>query len=104
MPRGDRDRRRAGWTLALGVAGLSALALLPPAMLEAMPSLCLWRALHLPCWGCGSVRALAWLMHGHPARAWACNHNVILTAPLLAALLVVATGRTLRRRAEGPGR
>jgi len=97
VTRDNPDRRRAGGALGLILVGLFALALIPSSALGAMPSLCLWHRLHLPCWGCGSVRALASLVHGHPARAWEYNHNIILTAPLLLALLVTTARETIRQ-------
>ena len=84
------------------LGALLALALVPPTVLERLPSLCLWHRLNLPCWGCGTVRALSALLHGDVAGAWRINHNVAGTAPLLLALL---TGQALaiwkRRAAAG---
>lgn len=82
--------------LTLAVAGF---ALLSPEVLTRGPDLCLWRYFfHLPaCPACGTTRALAAFFHGEFAQALAFNRNVVVTAPLLLALLAQDVNRLLRR-------
>ena len=69
---------------------VAAFCMLPPELLGRGPDVCLWR--HLlgvsSCPACGSTRALAAFFHGHWAQALAYNRNVLVTAPLLTAMLV----------------
>ena len=62
----------------------------PPEVLARGPDLCLWKHLfHLAaCPACGSTRALAAFFHGNLAQALAYNRNVLVTGPLLIALLL----------------
>jgi len=87
--------------LALLLAGF---CLISPETLARGPDLCLWRALfHLPaCPACGSTRALAALFHGHWAQALDYNRNVVVTAPLLLAMLVDDLRGLLRACARRP--
>lgn len=58
--------------------------LIPTSWLESRPSICLIRNVFgLPCPGCGMVRALSCLSHGHFRKAWQYNRLVVLVAPLL---------------------
>lgn len=63
---------------------------IPPEMLARGPDICIWKHLFrlTACPACGSTRALAAFFHGHLAQALAYNRNVIVTGPLLIALLV----------------
>lgn len=72
-------------SLTLGV-----FVAVPPEMLARGPDICLWKHLfHLTaCPACGSTRALAAFFHGHMAQALGYNRNVMVTGPLLIALLV----------------
>lgn len=81
----DRRTRRLLAT-AVVVAGF---CLVPPELLSRGPNLCLWsRLLHLAaCPACGSTRALAAFFHGRWGEAWAYNRNVLVTAPMLIALV-----------------
>ena len=78
----------ARWVV-LSIA-LVGFALVPPEVLGRGPDICLWKHLfHLSaCPACGSTRALAAFFHGHIAQALAYNHNVLVTGPLLMALLI----------------
>lgn len=59
--------------------------LIPTSWLEGRPSICPIRGvLGVPCPGCGMVRSLSCLAHGHVQRAWQYNRLVVLVAPLLA--------------------
>ena len=78
----------------------------PPEMLSRGPDICLWKHLfHLAaCPACGSTRALAAFFHGHITQALAYNRNVMVTGPLMIALLVqdFITGlRRLKELSEG---
>jgi hypothetical protein len=94
MPGSTARIRRLG--IVLAVVGM--LCLVPPETLARGPDLCLWKhLLHLPaCPACGSTRALAAFFHGHFAQALAFNRNVVVTGPLLLALLVQDILRALR--------
>ena len=88
--------------LALGLA-LVGFCFLSPETLAGSPDLCLWRHIfHLSaCPACGSTRALAAFFHGDFAQALAFNRNVVLTAPLLVALLVQETLRLVSCKRNG---
>ncbi|MGQ9683861.1 MAG: DUF2752 domain-containing protein [Anaerolineae bacterium] len=62
------------------------LALIPLRWLDSGPRICLWHSLFGRCPTCGTTRALAALLRGHPRRALAYNRNVLIVAPLLAAI------------------
>jgi hypothetical protein len=85
------------WPVLLVVLG--AFVLLPPERLAQGPDLCLWRHLfHLAaCPACGSMRALAAFFHGRFAAALAFNRNVVVTAPVLLALIAQDLAHFLRR-------
>lgn len=71
--------------------------LLPSRWLERGPSLCLVRRVTgRPCPGCGMLRALSYLAHGDPRRAWQYNRLVIVVAPLLAFIWLQACIKTNR--------
>ena len=77
----------SGRGLALGAALLGVLAgvvlfCFDPAQYAFYP-FCLWHSLTgLACPGCGSLRALHQLLHGHPAAAFHLNPLLILSLPL----------------------
>jgi hypothetical protein len=74
------------------------LAAVPPAWLDRLPSLCINQSLLGFCPACGTVRALAHLLHGEFPAAVAHNPNCLLVGPLLLALLLLqARGRLDRR-------
>jgi len=90
---------------AFVASALAVFALVSPEALAHGPDLCLWRHLfHLSaCPACGSTRALAAFFHGHFAQALAYNRNVVVTAPLLGAMLLDDLRRLLQRVAiPGP--
>jgi hypothetical protein len=70
-------------------AAVAAFCLIPTKLLARGPSLCVWRYIfHIGgCPGCGSTRALAAFFHGRFAQAIAFNRNVVVTGPLILALL-----------------
>jgi uncharacterized protein DUF2752 len=90
--------------LPLLLLAVAALCLIPPEMLERGPNLCLWSWLfHLrACPACGSTRALASFFHGHFARAFAFNRNIVVTGPALLALIALDSLRLLREAFAAP--
>jgi len=94
-----------GVVLALALAAFIAV---PPEVLARGPDLCLWKHLFglAACPACGSTRALAAFFHGHLMQALAYNRNVLITAPMLLALLsqdAVAGIRILWQQQTGKG-
>jgi hypothetical protein len=91
------------WAVLAGVLAL--LCLVPPEIFARGPDLCLWRHLfHLSaCPACGSTRALAAFFHGNFAQALAFNRNVVVTAPLLVALLLDDLRRVVKGRGGSHG-
>jgi hypothetical protein len=67
----------------LAALALVLAAVVPTKVWLAMPAVCPSRWVGLRCPGCGMVRALSLLMHGHPRDAWAMNPRVALVAPVL---------------------
>ena len=84
------------WLALYAVAGV--LLLLPPEILAQGPALCLWGKLfHLAaCPACGTTRALCAFFHGQFLQALAFNANVVVTAPVMLALIAIDTGRLVR--------
>lgn len=93
-------------TAAVLSAAVVLLMVIPPSFLERLPSVCLNRQLlrlvglrgAAYCMGCGSVRALSHLFHGHIAQAVRFNVNCLVIAPLVVGLIVGNFGRWLRGR------
>ena len=77
------------------LVAVAALAVIPPAWIERLPSVCLNRHVFGFCPACGSLRALVHLFHGDVAGAVRFNPNVLLTGPLLMALLLMSLWRAL---------
>jgi hypothetical protein len=71
------------------LAAVVTFAAVPPEAFARGPALCLWRFVFqvAACPACGSTRALAAFFHGRFTEALAFNRNVIVTAPLILALL-----------------
>jgi hypothetical protein len=86
---GSRALREAIFLLAAIVA----LAVVPPAWVEQLPSVCLTRHIFGFCPACGTIRALVYLFHGAVGQALRHNPNCLLTGPLLLALLVARLRR-----------
>ncbi len=84
---------------AVVAAAVGAFVLVPPERFARGPDLCMWRYLfHVAaCPACGSTRALAAFFHGRFAAALAFNRNVLVTAPVLLALLAEDVAHLLRR-------
>jgi hypothetical protein len=103
-PPGPRATLSRGWKvltalLALAtVAGGAVLFLFDPAQYGFYPFCLFHRLTGLNCPGCGGLRALHQLAHGHLATAFRLNALVVLGLPIGAWL----GARWLRRRASGP--
>jgi hypothetical protein len=93
----SESRQRLSAIVLLAVVG--ALAVIPPAWVERLPSVCLNQKIFGFCPGCGSLRALVRLFHGDLAGAVHFNINVFLTGPLLLALLLARLRRAPARTA-----
>ena len=78
---------------------IAAFVVIPPAWVERLPSLCLNQRIFGFCPGCGTLRALVRLFHGDLAGAVHFNLSVLLTGPLLLALLVARLRRAPARTA-----
>jgi len=76
------------------------MAVVPPAFVERLPSVCLNRQIFGFCPACGSLRALVYLFHGAIGQALRHNPNCLLTGPLLIVLLF-SDLRHLARRSGG---
>jgi hypothetical protein len=94
--------RRTRRLLAVAVV-VAGFCMVPPELLARGPNLCLWRRLlHLAaCPACGSTRALAAFFHGRWGEAWAYNRNVLVTAPVLMALVAGDAVLLLRKLLGG---
>ena len=80
-------------------AAIALLAVVPPSLVERLPSVCLNRHIFGFCPACGSLRALTYLFHGALGQALRHNLNCLLTGPVLVILLL----SDLRRLARSSG-
>jgi hypothetical protein len=71
------------------------LVVVPPALVERLPSVCLNRHIFGFCPACGSLRALVCLFHGALGQALKYNPNCLLTGPVLVLLLLVSLRRSV---------
>jgi hypothetical protein len=83
---------RQAITLTMIVA---ALALVPPSLVERLPSVCLNRHIFGFCPACGSLRALVHLFHGALGPALRHNVNCLLTGPILLIFLLANLRRAV---------
>ena len=83
------------WQVALLLAAVVALAAVPPAWVERLPSVCLNRHIFGFCPACGSLRALVCLFHGAVGQAFRHNLNCLLTGPVLVLLLLAGLRRAV---------
>jgi len=90
--------KRSHLRIALLLAVMVALTVVPPSLVERLPSVCLNHRLFGWCPGCGSLRALVRFFHGDFAGAVRFNPNVLVTAPLLVLLLLDGLRRALRSK------
>ena len=77
------------------LVAVAALAVIPPAWVERLPSVCLNRHIFGFCPACGSLRALVHLLHGALGPALKLNPNCLLTAPVLILLLLASLRRAV---------
>ena len=77
------------------LVAVAALAVIPPAWVQRLPSVCLNRHIFGFCPACGSLRALVCLFHGALGRALEHNVNCLLTGPILVVLLLAGLRRAL---------
>lgn len=91
--------------IAVLVAVMAGLCLVPLEALAHGPNLCLWCHLFRlsACPACGSTRALSAFFHGQFSQALAFNRNVTVTAPSFLALLVLDILRLVKRRLRSAG-
>jgi putative effector of murein hydrolase LrgA (UPF0299 family) len=83
------------WQATLLLAAVVALAAVPPAWVERLPSVCLNRHILGFCPACGSLRALVHLFHGALGPALRHNLNCLLTGPILLMFLLVSIRRAV---------
>lgn len=80
------------------------LFLLPLSLIEAAPSVCLFKnILGIECPGCGITRAVVSVLHGDWIRAWEYNRMVVVVFPLLCYLYLKGLMKELRIKDAGPG-
>ena len=87
------------WALVLGGAlalGLLALFLFDPSRYHFYPVCVFHQTTGLLCPGCGSLRALHELLHGHLAAAFRFNSLLVCCLPLSLALAALYTGKRIR--------
>ena len=78
-------RTRLIWLLSVAViAGLAVLYLFNPVEHTFYPTCQFYKLTHLHCPGCGSLRALHQLTHGHLAAAFYSNPLLIASLPIFA--------------------
>ena len=77
---------------------VAALAVIPPAWVERLPSVCLNRHVFGFCPACGSLRAVVCLFHGAVGQALKYNLNCLLTGPVLVLLLLASLRRVVMVR------
>lgn len=86
-------------TGAMAVASLLACAVVynfPPGEYGFYPRCPFFSATHLLCPGCGSTRALYWLLHGNLRAAWHYNALFTLLGPVVLAWLAFCCYRVMR--------
>jgi len=101
MQKSERPGGPSAQLLLLTAAAIG-LTLVPPSLVERLPSICLNQRLFGWCPACGSLRALVRFFHGDIAGAVRFNVNVIVTAPLLVGLAITQFRRGARRRRSRP--
>jgi hypothetical protein len=90
---------RAAAPLVLITAVAAVLLRFPPAQNHFYPVCPVYFVLHLQCPGCGGMRALAALLHGHLREALHWNALITLMLPLAAGYGGVLYWRFLQRKA-----
>jgi hypothetical protein len=82
----------------LFLAAVTLLVVVPPSLVERLPSVCLNRHIFGFCMACGSLRALVCLFHGAVDQALKYNPNCLLTGPVLIILLLASLQRAVTGR------
>ncbi len=81
----DSGTTRLGWLLSMAlVAGFAVLYLFNPVEHSFYPVCQFYKLTHLYCPGCGSLRALHQLTHGHVGAAFLSNPLLTISIPILA--------------------
>jgi hypothetical protein len=100
-----RDRPVDTVTIARAVAPMAIIAfaatilfLFPPAQYSFYPRCPIHEFLHLECPGCGTIRALAALLHGRLAEAFRFNALIVSLLPVAGAYAIRCYIRFLQRR------
>jgi hypothetical protein len=83
---GETRRRPLVWYLppALLIAGAAVLYLFNPAQFGFYPTCLFYKTTGLLCPGCGTLRAMHQLLHGHVAAAFHFNALVVASLPIVA--------------------
>jgi len=83
---GETRRRPLVWYLppALLIAGVAVLYLFNPAQFGFYPTCLFYKTTGLLCLGCGTLRAMHQLLHGHIAAAFRFNALVVSSLPVVA--------------------
>src|SRR3954471_1759987 len=100
VPPRIRESARLGswfWVLAcMGVIGSSILYIFDPARFGFYPICALYRTTGLLCPGCGSLRAVHQLLHGHLTEALRFNALLVCSLPFVGAVSGVWLARALK--------
>ncbi len=86
-----------GLAVVCGMLGAAILFRFDPQRFHFYPVCLFHRLTGLLCPGCGSLRALHQLFHGHLSAAWHCNALLVLSLPLFAWM----TGRCVVAHVRG---
>jgi len=98
-----RGRTARFWRVVALVGGLGALAMVPTAWLERLPSVCLyWNLFGVHCPGCGMTRAFSALLHGEWGQALLYNKLVVVAFPAIIGVLVHDAARWAQSRHQAP--
>lgn len=85
IPSPASGRARLLWLLSgLGIAGLAVLYFFNPIEYAFYPACQFYKLTHLHCPGCGSLRAMHQLTHGHFIAAFLSNPLLIASIPIFA--------------------
>ena len=83
------DMMRLSRTIVVAiVAGLAVICLFDPSSVGFYPRCPFFVLTGLKCPGCGTLRALHCIMHGHFGEAWQLNPALLISVPIIAALFL----------------
>jgi hypothetical protein len=85
-----------GIAVAACALGVTVLYNFPPTQYSFYPRCPFFAATHLLCPGCGSTRALYWLLHGNMRAAWHYNALFTLLGPVVLGWLAFCCYRVMR--------